>query len=115
MSSRRRRGGRSVSPGDGAADTTAALLGPERRIGLNARSLVGKVVILDHPARSARTMSLLMLHQHLPWPRARAREIETGPAHPPQRMRGLGHAWILVGAIVLLAGGLIGLMIAWRG
>jgi hypothetical protein len=47
--------------------------------------------------------------------RTQAREIETGPAHPPQRMRGLGHAWILVGVIVLLAAGLIGLMIAWRG
>jgi hypothetical protein len=47
--------------------------------------------------------------------RTHAREVATGPAQPPQRMRGLGHAWILVGVIVLLAAGLIGLMISWRG
>ncbi|MBV9235322.1 MAG: hypothetical protein JOZ94_05785 [Xanthobacteraceae bacterium] len=47
--------------------------------------------------------------------RTHAREIATGPAQPPQRMRGLGHAWILVGLVVLLAAGLIGAMIAWRG
>jgi hypothetical protein len=45
--------------------------------------------------------------------RTHVREIEIGPAHPPQRMRGLGYAWILVGVIVVLAAGLIGLMIAW--
>jgi hypothetical protein len=35
--------------------------------------------------------------------RTQAREIETGAAHPPQRMRGLGHASILVGVTVLMA------------
>ncbi len=44
-----------------------------------------------------------------------AHEVGRGPAHPPQRTHGLGHAWILVGAIVLLAAGLIGLIITWRG